>query len=267
MKRTPREIIDFMRENVSGITVRDLTRRVNESFDTAYTYGQIKAIKSNYKLKCGRKPGIPTGLPSKTFLGAIREYIHANYVGVGPKEMTERLNAAFETSYTMQQVNNYYYNHKLNSGLTGRFRKGSIPPNKGRKGYHAPGSEKGWFPKGHIPVNHKPVGSERIDVKDGYVLIKTAEPNIYRPKHKVIWEAENGPVPKGHVITFVDGNKLNLDISNLRMITQVENAILNKKGLRGGGAELLEAGLLTAELSRLTYKRAKEAKNHAKAIR
>ncbi len=44
------------------------------------------------------------------------------------------------------------------------------------KGIVFKGSEKGWFEKGHISKNHKPIGSERINVA-GYIEIKTAEPN------------------------------------------------------------------------------------------
>lgn len=267
MKRIPSELIAFMQENVTGITSQELAERVNAVFGTTYTADQIKTIKSNHGLKCGRKPGLPSGLPSKTYPAEIRDYILANYDGVGPTEMTARLNDRFGTTYNVRQLSAYYKNHKLICGLTGRFEPGHVPPNKGRKGYFSPGSEKGWFRKGQQALNHKPVGSERIDARDGYVLIKTAEPNVYRPKHKVIWEAANGSVPPGHVITFIDGNKQNLDISNLRMITQGENATLNKKGLRGGDTNLFESGLLVARLSHLIYRRTKEAKQNAKAIR
>lgn len=260
MKRIPLELIAFMRENVTGITSQELAERVNAAFDTAYTASQIKTIKGNYKLKCGRKSGFPAGLPSKKFPAEIRNYILANYKGVGPTEMTTRLNSLFGASYEKRQLSAYYKNHNLVCGLTGRFEAGHVPPNKGRKGYYAPGSEKGWFRKGEQSINHKPVGSERIDVKDGYVLIKTAEPNVYRPKHKVIWEAAHGSVPQGYVITFIDGNKQNLDIGNLRLITKGENATLNKKGLRGGDADTLDSSLLVVKLSSLTYRRTKETK-------
>lgn len=260
MKRTPEEIIAFMRDKAAGASAQELAEKVNATFGTHYTAAQIKSTKSNYKIKGGRKPGIPTGSASKAFPSEIRDYIFANYLGCGPTEMTTRLNTVFGVSYEKRQLSAYYKNHKLVCGLTGRFEKGHVPPNKGRKGYYSPGSEKGWFRKGEQSMNHKPVGSERVD-KDGYVLIKTAEPNVYRPKHKVIWEAAHGPVPQGHVITFIDGNKLNLDISNLRLITKGENATLNKKGLRGGNAETLDSSFLVVKLSRLTYQRTKEAKS------
>lgn len=260
MRRIPQDHLSFLRDNAANFTAREIAERMNAVFGTAYTESQIKSTKSNHKIRSGRKCGIPSGLPSKTFPSEIRDYIIANYNGVGPTEMTTRLNSLFGASYKTRQLSAYYKNHKLVCGLTGRFATGHVPPNKGRRGYYSPGCEKGWFKKGEQSINHKPVGSERIDAKDGYVLIKTAEPNIYRPKHKVIWEAAHGPVPKGHVITFIDGNKLNLEICNLRLITKGENAVLNKKGLRGGDAALFESGLLVAKLSSLNYRKMKQTK-------
>ena len=58
------------------------------------------------------------------------------------------------------------------TGRTGRFEKGHASWNKGRKGQHAPGSEKGWFRKGvrqGVAVKlYKPIGTERLS-KEGYV--------------------------------------------------------------------------------------------------
>lgn len=40
----------------------------------------------------------------------------------------------------------------------------------------------------------------------------------------------HGEVPKGHVIVFVDGNKLNFELNNLMMISCAENATFNIRG-------------------------------------
>lgn len=55
------------------------------------------------------------------------------------------------------------------AGAAHRFKKGTIPPNKGMKGWHAPGCEKGWFKKGHQRSDTAPIGAERIDSGDGYI--------------------------------------------------------------------------------------------------
>lgn len=39
-----------------------------------------------------------------------------------------------------------------------------------------------------------------------------------RFEHCVIWEKNNGPIPKGMQIHHIDGNKLNNDISNLMLV-------------------------------------------------
>lgn len=71
------------------------------------------------------------------------------------------------------------------------------------------------FKKGHIPVNKAPVGHERKG-KDGYWLVKTAEPNVFRMKNRVIWEQHHGPIPDNTHIVFIDGNPDNCNIENLR---------------------------------------------------
>jgi hypothetical protein len=255
MKRTPKAILEFIRENAPTTMTRDLVVSLNAKFGTAYTIGQINSIKKNNKILGRNVAGYPKGLATKVYPQEVIEYILGNYIGTGHAEMARRLKEIFGRDYTTDQIKAFYANRKLNSGLTGRFPKGTIPPNKGHKGYCPEGCEKGWFQKGNLPKNHKPVGSERIDAKDGYVLIKTAEPNVYRLKQRVIWESVNGPIPKGGLITFIDGNKLNLDIGNLRMVTKAENAILNGMGIRGGSAELFETGLLAAKLHQATKRR------------
>lgn len=50
------------------------------------------------------------------------------------------------------------------------------------------------FKKGHVPKNHKPVGYERI-TRDGYIEVKTAEPNVFELKHRLVWIEHNGEIP------------------------------------------------------------------------
>ena len=94
------------------------------------------------------------------------------------------------------------------------FQKGSVPFNKGMKGICAKGCEKTWFKKGQKPINHRPLGSERITV-DGYTEVKVEEPNKWRLKQQIVWEEHCGVVPKGYVLIVADGDKTNFDIKNL----------------------------------------------------
>ena len=185
----------------------------------------------------------------------IRAFIENNYKGNGPTAMTELVNKTFGTDYTKSQIRSYYKNHKLNSGVTGRFEKGHIPANKGQKGYCHPGSVKTQFKKGHIPVNHRSIGSERIDSKDGYILVKVAEPNTWKHKHRVLWEENNGPIPKGYVIIFKDGNKKNITLENLALVSRAEHLELTRSRLRSSNPELTQAGITVAKMRTIARQR------------
>jgi hypothetical protein len=257
-RRYPKEVHDFIRENVSGRTTRELVKITNERFNLGFTESSMKSYKTNHNLRSGTPFGLPKGYPTPTFPQDVMDYILTHHKGVGPKEMAKRLNQSFGKAYTTEQLNSYYGNHHLNSGLTGHFEKGHVPPNKGRKGYCPPGSEKGHFKKGNVPWNHKPVGSERI--VDGYVWVKVAEPKEWKEKHRIIWEAEYGYIPEGCVIIFADGDKQNVVLENLMMVTRGELAIMNQKGLISNNPELTEAGVLIADIQ----KRITEIKRDAK---
>lgn len=259
MKRYPKEVKDFIAENVIGTTTKTLVKLVNAKFGTDFTESKMKSYKANNKLKSGTPLGLPAGRPTEIYPEEIQRFIAEKHTGVGPKDMAELLNKMFGTSYTKMQLKSYYGNHDINSGLTGYFPEGHRPSNKGKKGYHSPGCEKGWFKKGHNPVNHKPVGSERLDV-DGYTLIKTSEPNVWKLKHKIIWEEKNGSVPKGHVLTFLDGNKDNITLENLTLITMAESLEMTRSNLRSDNPEFTKTGILIAKVKAIRSKRKKKAK-------
>lgn len=104
-----------------------------------------------------------------------------------------------------------------------QFKKGNVPHNKGVKGYVTNDEKKiermkaTQFKKGHKPENWRPTGSERVN-NDGYIEVKTREPNVWELKHRVVWLEHKGEIPKGVNIQFRDGNKRNFDIDNLYAI-------------------------------------------------
>lgn len=247
MRKYPEEVHNFIKDNVKGSTTKELVELVNLKFGKLFTEEKMKSYKANHKLKSGTPGGIPAGRPTDLYPEEIQRFIKENHVGNGPKDMMRLLNNIFGTSYTHMQMKAYYKNRHISSGLTGYFNKGNVPQNKGQKGYHSPGCEKGWFLKGNIPINHKPVGSERVDV-NGYTLIKTAEPNVWSLKHKIIWEEKNGKVPEGHVLTFLDGDKSNITLDNITLITMAESLELTRSGLRSKNPEYTKTGILIVKV-------------------
>lgn len=112
------------------------------------------------------------------------------------------------------------------------IKKGSVPPNKGKKMsaelYQR--CSKTFFKKGNVPVNIVPIGTERI-TDDGYIEIKVKGGSLqknWRLKHRIVWEKHNGPIPKDHNVQFKDGNRQNVAIDNLYIISRSDQ--LKKNG-------------------------------------
>ena len=112
---------------------------------------------------------------------------------------------------------------KKPSSIARRFQKGSVPPNKGKKVSPEVYSkiQPTMFKKGRTPVNHRNVGAERINVY-GYIEIKVSEPNMWRLKHRVMWEQVYGTIPMGYNVQFKNHNPLDCRIENLYLISKAE---------------------------------------------
>lgn len=191
----------------------------------------------------------------------MKQFILDNYKGRYNQELADLFNQKFNTNVTSRTIKSYKANNKLNSGLSGKFRKGQTPHNKGKK-MPKEVYEKvkhTMFANGNVPPNHRPVGSERIS-KDGYIEVKVAEPNKWRLKQRVVYEEAKGKIPEGCTIIFLDGNKRNFDIDNLRCITRSELLYLNCNGLNNSN-EITETGILTARLDRAKNKKKQELKD------
>ena len=187
------------------------------------------------------------------------EYIRQTLPGRSHVELTKLVNAHFGTRLSVGQITGAAKNRKIRNGRDCRFQPGQISHKKGRKGISYPGSEVTQFKPGQTPPNQRPVGSERINV-DGYIEIKIADPKKWRAKHVVVWEAANGQVPPGHVLIFGDGNKRNLNLENLILVTRAQLAVMNKAGLVGIRADLTRVGATAADLIMAITQKQKEAK-------
>lgn len=258
MRKYMEEHRSFFISFIPGHTNEEVAAEFNNRFDIKVTPSQVKAYKQNYRIKSGTKKGKPKG-DSVLFPRAIREFIRENNKGKTAVQLQELLNRTFDRDYSVQQIKSIRGRMHLDSGLRCYFEKGHIPSNKGKKGFYAPGSEKGWFKKGHSPHNHVEVGTEVMST-DGYLKIKTAEPNVWEFKHIMEWEKHHGKVPEGMLISFKDGDHYNCAIENLMCITRAEHAILNHQGMRSSSPEITETALTLAKLKHKIRKIAEEQK-------
>ena len=191
-----------------------------------------------------------------------KKFIIDNYYGKYSKELADIFNKRFNTNITAKEIKNYRENHKLNSGLTGRFEKGHVTHNKGKKQTEYMSKEAiektkaTRFKKGNIPQNRREIWEERIS-KDGYIYIKVRDGCLndnWELKHRYIYKQHYGEIPNGYNVMFADKNKRNFDIDNLILVSKSEDLIMNNNKLLFSNKELTKTGHLIAKVIDKTNK-------------
>lgn len=231
--------IEYLSDIAKGRSYKEISHMLQKRFGHEFKRSQI-SVKLNYL-------GITTGR-CKQWTEEEIAYLSEITPGRSHKEIHALMEERY--GFTLQQVKTAIKRYGFNTGRTGRFEKGHVSHNKGKKGYCAPGAEKGHFKKGNIPLNRREIGDERVS-KDGYIYVKIQDGhknNNWKMKHVINWEKEHGPVPEGHCLIFLDGDKENCEISNLELISRAENVRMNKNKLFKDDPELTKTGVLVARV-------------------
>lgn len=115
----------------------------------------------------------------------------------------------------------------LNKGI---FQKGHKTWNKGLRGFKA--SPTTSFKKGHVPANVVPIGTirRRYHKRDRwyYHLIKVAK-NEWIHYQRYVWLQAYGSIPEGKVIHFVNGDREDFRLENLKAVSRHEILVANRK--------------------------------------
>lgn len=157
------------------------------------------------------------------------------------------------------------------TGRDGRFQKGNAPRNQESLPKMIEAGIATRFKKGRIPHTAKPDGYERVD-RDGYVMIRISEPNPWTGaasrmihKHRWLWEKANGPVPDGHRLKCLDGDRTNCDPANWEAIPAGLSPRLN--GIHGRGYDAAPAELKPTimAIAKLAHRSSEARRGRAKA--
>lgn len=173
-----------------------------------------------------------------------RKYLCENYPHKTTSLVAEKLGCSIGSTYRfakslgLKKTPEYFINNPAGrltkgdqKGASSRFQKGHEPANKGlrRPGYSPGKMASTQFKPGvrqGVAVDlYKPVGTRRIS-KDGYHEIKINDDmplqKRWRFVHLVLWEEHLGPLPKGFCVTFKNGDKNDIRIDNLALISRAE---------------------------------------------
>lgn len=207
----------------------------------------------------GRLKGSKNKCKSHIYTEEHKQFLEEMYKNYDANKLTNMFNKKFNLKKTKIAISASLKRYGFKTDRTGQYIKGDIPLNKGKTWdeYMPKKSQKKarktTFKKGSIPANLKTVGSERLG-KDEYILIKIEEKGKWVHKHRHIYEQHHGPIKPNHIIIFLDQDKYNFDINNLKMISKSELLILNQRKLIKDDPGLTTSGILVAKLIDKTNK-------------
>lgn len=194
-------------------------------------------------------------IKSRIFNKEQVQFILDNYKGISEKALWEKINQRFGTNFTFGQVKGFKTRNRLRNGLSAKFEKGNTPFNKGLKQTEymtdeAIQSTKATrFQKGQPSKNKQPIGYERVG-KDGYIEVKVRDnENVhstknFEMKHRVIWERHHDvELKENEVIVFLDQDKRNFNIDNLKKVSRGDVARINKNGLFTRNVDINQAAI------------------------
>ena len=178
---------------------------------------------------------------NRTWTDDEEQYLIANYANTSNAELAAALGkknadrVMDKASLLGLKKSGQFLRESCKARTKGQFKKGLIPHNKGKK-LSQETKEKlkpTMFKRGNRPHNAQPVGTETKD-KYGYVWVKIAEPSEWKLKHHV---AYGEPVPTGHNVIFLDGNKYNFERGNLQLVSNAE--LMNRNTMHRYPPELV----------------------------
>ena len=188
---------------------------------------------------------------------AARVYAKATALGIG-KSTSFLASAASGRLTRLSQA-----------GAPYRYQKGHLPANKGlrRPGWSAGRMTETQFKKGQLPHNADPdfyvIGALRVN-SEGYIEMRTSFAHGalgWRPLHRILWEDARGPVPRGYVVTFKNGDKLDCELRNLKLITLAQN--MRRNTLHRYPREIVRSYQMFGALRRQINRREKHERQDA----
>ena len=153
----------------------------------------------------------------------IKEYIKTNSQYYKREELRQEVEKTFGIKISKEQFHQYLWRHNI----------------------HCKGYDKS---KINNLKNKKPIGSESIK-KDGMMVKVKIGDNKWQYKQRLIWEEYYGEkLTDDDYIIFLDQDKTNFDISNLRKISRRESAVLSNRELYSKEPVATETGIKVAKL-------------------
>lgn len=165
------------------------------------------------------------------------EYLKENYKGRTTQELADLMNKKFGTNLRVEQLQTFKKHNGFASGVNTRFKKGEL----------------GSYNEARL----RDIGDSFVSRKDGYHYIKVGK-NKWVKKQRYIYEQAHGvKLPTRMRVIFLDGDKNNFDIDNLKAVDSRIILMAKNRHLFTSDKETTETGLLVSELILKTFDKKK----------
>lgn len=182
------------------------------------------------------------------------DWLRINRPKMTKKEMAMLFAECFGVVIGPEALQQVCIRNGIQSTSDGRFKRGNVPHNAGKKHPLRGRSIETVFRKGQSPHNIVRIGTIAWKGRNykknevGYLAVKIAEPAQWEYLHRRLWREHYGAIPVGSVIIFADNNRENLTIENLACLTRSELVRLNQMQYNQQPDELKPAILALAKL-------------------
>lgn len=208
----------FIEKHQAKISRQQLTDLVNKEFGTSFVKNSIQSycVRYGYRnINSGQFGDQKTSLCKHQFTDEQNQFLIDNCLEIARKDMVAVINERFNLTLSYYQV-------------CCQCNRLDLPISPQRQS--AP-----------IGTIHRS-GNNQLS-------IKVAQPKTWVPLHHYNYEKVHGPIPKGYVIRFLDGDTKNCDIDNLLCVPHSAHSVINKTScFDTKNIEINKAAMLTATL-------------------
>lgn len=267
---------DALRELYPTLPNAEIAKIISERFGTERASSSVLYRAKKLGLSKDKAAGYVKTMPRRFWTQERREWFIAFVPGHTEPEISAEHERIFGIPLSEGQIGNAKHSFGVKSGTHGgRFEKGTVPPNKGKKWAEcmpAAAQErcrKTQFKKGNKPHN----AGERLDErrsKDGYLQVKVDPRNAkntmdyWISKAQFVWMQANGQDwPEGHKALLIDGDKDNCTPENVYPVpNELWPMVMGAVGpkIEYWDRESLETAILCAKISSARYKARKGSK-------
>lgn len=163
------------------------------------------------------------------FNPALLKWLEKNAKNYTTKELMFIINTKFNETFDLKKTQQYLWHHNI----THIYEQ----------------------PKRSHSNQGLPIGSERTKA-DGMIQVKVGR-NKWEYKQRMIYEKAYGKLPKNMYVIFLDQNRNNFELSNLKAVTAKEAGFMANQKIFSKNPDITSTGVLATKV----HYKAKEIKN------